>query len=125
MNTNPVNDSPGHFDETKKKLKQYINQRILLMRMQATEKASRLASALITITIIVIVAIFILIFGSIAAGYWLSGLTGSYAIGFGCVALFYFLALLFIIFFLRKILLNLFVDRIIKYFFKQDEHDNQ
>jgi hypothetical protein len=120
MNTDPVKESPGYFEDTKKKLKHYVDQRILLVRLQVTAKASRFASALVTTVIIVIAAIFILIFGSIAAGYWLSGITGSYAAGFGIVALFYFLVLLFIIFFLRKILQNFFVDRIIKFFFKKD-----
>lgn len=120
MNTNPVNDGPGYFDETKKKLRQYIDQRILLVRLQATEKASRFAAAFVTVAIIAIVAIFLLIFLSIAAGFWLSAMAGSYTIGFGFIALFYLLIFLFIIFFLRKILLNVFVDKIIKYFFKKD-----
>ena len=37
------------FKDIKQKLQQYIQQRILLLRLQATEKVSRIASAIITI----------------------------------------------------------------------------
>ena len=108
------------FKETKQKLQQYVQQRILLLRLQATEKVSRIASAIITSVLIIVVGLFLLVFASIAAGLWLASVTGSLVAGFGIVALFYFVVFLFIILFLRKMLQNLFINKLIRLFHKKD-----
>ena len=108
------------FKDTKQKLQQYIQQRILLLRLQATDKVSRIASAVITSVLILVVGLFLLVFASIAAGLWLASITGSLVAGFGIVALFYFLVFLFIIIFLRKMLQNLFINKLIRLLHKKD-----
>lgn len=111
-----MNEKENYFQDTKEKLKQYIDQRILLLRLQATKKISNITASLITIIVIVVAALLLLIFGSITAGYWLAGITGSFTAGFGIVALFYLVVFLFVMFFLRKILQNFFINRLIEYF---------
>jgi hypothetical protein len=115
-----MNQEENYFQDTKSKIKQYVNQYILLLRLQATKKASKLASALITITVIVVVALFLLIFLSITAGYWLASLTGSLVMGFGIVTLFYLIAFVFVILFLRKILQTFFINKFINLLTKKD-----
>ncbi len=115
-----MNQEENYFENTKSKLRQYVDKRILLLRLQATEKVSRLASALITITVIVIVALFLLIFLSFTAGYWLASLTGSLVIGFGIVTLFYLVLFLFAALFLRRMLQDFFVNKFIKLLTKKD-----
>jgi hypothetical protein len=108
------------FKDTKQKLQRYIQQRILLLRLQATEKASRIISTIIASLLITVVGLFLLVFASFTAGFWLADITGSLTAGFGIVALFYFVVLLFIIIFLKKILQNLFINKIISLLHKKD-----
>ena len=108
------------FKDTKQKLQQYIQQRILLLRLEATEKVSRIASTIITSVLIVVVGLFLLVFASITAGFWLASITGSLIAGFGIVALFYLVVFLFIIIFLKKMLQNLFINKLISLFHKKD-----
>lgn len=115
-----MKEQADYFQDTKKRLKQYIDQRILLLRLQATEKVSRIAAAMVTVVVIVVVALFLLIFASITAGYWLADLTGSLTAGFGIVALFYLVIFLFVILFLRKILQNFIINKLIDLFHKKD-----
>ncbi len=115
-----MKEEANYFEETKLKINQYIKRRILLIRLQIADKASRIASGLVTALVIIIIGLFVLIFGSFAAGYWLGELTGSVAAGFGIVALFYFLIFLFVIIFLRRISRNFFVDKFIKLIYKKD-----
>jgi len=115
-----MNEEANYFQETKRKLKQYVEQRILLMRLQATQKLTRIIAVLFTTIVIILTGLFLLIFASITAGYWLADITGSLTAGFGIVALFYLVAFLFVIFFLRKILQNFFINQFIHLINKKD-----
>jgi len=113
-------EEENYFQETRKRLKQYIEQRILLVRLQMTEKVSRFAAAIITTFLVAVIGLFLLIFISIAAGLWLATITGSLAGGFGIVALFYFVVFLFVIIFMKKILQNFFINKFIHLFHKKN-----
>jgi pilus assembly protein TadC len=113
-------DEENYFRDTRRKLRQYVQQRVLLVRLQAAEKASRIAAALITAVLVIVAGLFLLIFISIAAGLWLANITGSLAAGFGIVALFYLLAFLVIILFMKKILQNFFINKFIHLIHKKD-----
>ena len=115
-----MNEEANYFKDTKKKIKQYIDQRILLLRLQATKKISNITAGFVTAVAIVIIALLLIIFASFTAGYWLAEITGSFAAGFGIVALFYLIIFLFVIFFLRKILRNFFINKFIEFFNKKD-----
>lgn len=115
-----MKEEANYFQETKLKIEEYIQRRILLMRLQVTDKAARIASGLFTIIVIILIALFVTLFASFAAGYWLAGLTGSLAMGFAIVALFYLVVFLFVILFLRKVSRNFFVDKLIKLIYKKD-----
>lgn len=108
------------FKDIRKRLQQYVQQRILLLRLQATEKVSRIASAIITSILLIVIGLFLLIFASIAAGLWLANIMGSLIAGFGIVALFYLIIFLFIIIFLKKILQNYFINKLIRLIHKKD-----
>jgi hypothetical protein len=115
-----MNQEANYLQDTRKKLKQYIQRRLLLLQLQITEKTSRIAAAIITILVIIIAALFLLVFASITAGYWLGGITGSLTAGFGIVALFYLVIFLFVVVFLRKIMQTFFINKIINLFHKKD-----
>jgi Putative Actinobacterial Holin-X, holin superfamily III len=115
-----MNQEENYLQDTRKKLKQYIQRRLLLLQLQITEKTSRIAAALITILVIITAALFLLVFASITAGCWLAGITGSLAAGFGIVALFYLVIFLFVVVFLRKRMMTFFINKIIYLFLKKD-----
>jgi len=115
-----MQEEKNFFEETKLKLEQYIQQRILLLRLQVTDKISKIASDIISSVLLVVVLLFVVLFASITAGLWLADLTGNLIAGFGIVALFYLFVFLFIIIFLRKILRNYFINKLIRLFYKKD-----
>lgn len=115
-----MKEEEHYFQETKHKIEEYIDKRMLLMRLQVTDKASHIASSLITAVILTVIALFVLMFASFAAGYWLAGVTGSLVKGFGIVALFYVFVFLCVMFILRKNLRNFLIDKFIKLIYKND-----
>ena len=115
-----MQEEKSFFEDTKIKLQQYIQQRILLLQLQATDKISRIASSVISVILLIVVLLFMLLFASITAAFWLTSVTGSFIAGFGIIALFYLLVFLFILIFLRKMLRNLFINKIIRLFYKKD-----
>lgn len=115
----PEEKEQDFFKDTTTRLKQYVQQRILLIRLQATDKVSRIASAIITAVLLIIIGLFLLIFASITLGLWLASLTGSLIAGFGIVALLYLVVFLFVIIFLKKILQNVFINKLIQLLHKK------
>ncbi|WP_439506833.1 hypothetical protein [Sediminibacterium sp.] len=110
-------ESDNFFGNAKAELEAYIENRILLAKMQVTQKLShKMASAVIIVLLATIFA-FVLVFGGIMAAYYLTDLTGSLVKGFGYVAAF-FLVLLLVLILFRKKLAALVVDSLIKNLFK-------
>ena len=115
-----MNEEANYFQDTVKRVKQYIDQRILLLRLQATEKVSRIAATIITTVLLSVIGIFLLIFLSITAALWLGEILNSNAAGFGIVTLFYLLVFLFVMFVLKKMLQNTFINKLIQLFHKKN-----
>ncbi|WP_290795596.1 phage holin family protein [Flavihumibacter sp. UBA7668] len=76
---------PGYFEQMETLLQQYVNDRILLLKLQATEKASRIGSLALIFIVIAGLVFFMLFFISIMAGYFFAELTGSLFYGFSIV----------------------------------------
>lgn len=72
-------------------LKQYIETRIELLRLQAIEKSTAFAANIITEIVVLICVAFVVLFISITLGLFLGKIFGDYWIGFGCVTLLYLL----------------------------------
>jgi len=111
------------FTESRKELEQYIQDRILLLKMQASEKTARLVALLFTALMIALLGFFVLLFLSIMAGYYFAGVTGSLFSGFGIVAAFYVLIMLLLIltrsWFSKKI-----INTVISIFFDKTDEDD-
>ncbi|MFL9482261.1 phage holin family protein [Chitinophagaceae bacterium LWZ2-11] len=112
------------FTESRKKVEEYVQDRILLMRLQIVEKVSRLSAMLFSGIIIALLSFFILLFISIMAGYLFASLTGSLYIGFGIVALFYIILLIVIIKLKKRVIDKTVTDIVIKVFFDKVEEEN-
>lgn len=118
-------DEEQFFTESIKKVEQYVQDRLLLLKLQTAAKVSKLSALLFSGLVIALLSFFILFFLSIMAGYFFAELTHSLYAGFGIVTGFYIL-LLIIIIALRKNNIEKFVtNTVIKVFFDNDNDDDE
>ena len=112
---NNKDEKPGITDQ----LRQYIETRVELARLQAIEKGTSFAAALATeIFVLICIAITLQIF-SITVALFLGSLLGSYWMGFGCVTFVYFLAALIVSAYKKKYIEPRIIDFLIKKIFRQ------
>ena len=112
------------FSDTKKKLDDYIQQRILLVKLQAVEKASKLAASLMTSLIMCVLVFFIVFFLSMMAGYFFASVTGNEYVGFGIVAGFYLVLFFVLIKLQKKAIQKIFTNKMIRILFDQIAEPN-
>lgn len=110
------------FTESRKELEQYVQDRMLLLKLQATEKTAKLVAMLFSGLLISLLSLFLLLFLSIMAGYYFGKVTGSLYAGFGLVAAFYLLLLILVIV-TRKRYAKKIIDAVIQVFFDKDDDD--
>jgi hypothetical protein len=113
------------FKENKSVLKEYIETRLEIFKLQAIKVSSKSAGYLVWIIVSLFLLFLIAIFSGMTLGYWLSSLTGSFIEGFGLTAL--FMLLLFVVFaiFRKKIFVNPVVKTIIQSSMEEmDEDEN-
>ena len=94
--------------------RQYIDQQIEYLRLQTAEKIAKTTSDLITVGVLFILALMVVIFLSIALGFYLGALFNSYALAFLCIAGLYLLASVLIIFFKEVIITNPVLNMVIR-----------
>ncbi|MEO0065509.1 MAG: hypothetical protein RI983_835 [Bacteroidota bacterium] len=112
-----MSDNPNFFNEAKQELEDYIQNRILLAKMQVADKVSDKVAAGAFMTMLGVLLVFVLIFGGIMTAYYLTDLTGSLVKGFGYVAAF-FLGLAVLVLIFRKAIAGGVRNSIIKNLFK-------
>lgn len=110
------------FAASGKELEQYIQDRLLLLKMQVGDKTARLVAVLFSVLLLGLLAFFILLFLSIMAGYYFASLTGSLYTGFGIVAFFY-LSLLGILVGMRKRFQRKIINILVRIFFAKTDND--
>ena len=97
------------FAENKTLLKEYLETRMKIYRLQSIRLFSRSAGYFAWIIISALLAFLFLLFGGLMVGFWFSGLLGSFVKGFGLVAL-----LILVVFILLAVFRKaLFVDPVI------------
>jgi hypothetical protein len=72
-------------------LKEYVETRIKLAKLQAIDGSSRVAASLIADFAVVITLVLSFVFASLTLAYYLSDVLGTNWMGFGCVAILYLL----------------------------------
>src|SRR5215471_12409767 len=104
-------DNLGSFiSENKTILKEYVETRMEIYRLQSLRIFSKSAGYFVWIIISLFLAFLIVIFGGLMLGYWFSSMLGSYVKGFGLITL--ILVVLFVLLALfRK---RLFVDPVVQ-----------
>lgn len=112
-----MSESEDFFGNAKKELEAYIANRMLLAKMELTQKLSHKMASVVVITLLSTLFAFALVFGGIMTAYYVTDLTGSLVKGFGYVAAF-FLGLFLVVVLFRKKLATVVVDALIKNLFK-------
>lgn len=98
------------FAENKTLLKEYMETRMEIYRLQSLRIFSKSAGYFAWIMVSLFLVFLITLFGGVVIGFWVSGLLHSYVKGFGLITL--LLILIFVLLTLfRK---NLFVDPVIQ-----------
>ena len=112
-------DFTGFYQENKALLKEYLEIRFNLLKLQGIKSISRILSLLIVIFLVGILVLFIILFLGLSFAWWLSVKTGSNVTGFaGAAALFTLLLITAIAF--RK---PLFQSPLIRMFIKETAKD--
>lgn len=115
---------PGFFEETEEMVEKYVQDRMLLFKLQATEKAANLVALMVSGIVIGMIGFFILMFLSIMAGYYFAELTGSLFYGFGIITLVYIVLLIVLVVLRKKILHNFVANTVVRIIFdKQTDED--
>jgi hypothetical protein len=109
------------FTDTINLLKQYVNDRITLIKLQSIEKVSTLAASIASGVTLALLGLFFLIFFSITLGFLFSSWLDSNTAGFGIVAGIYLLLIIIIVVFGKKMFGNLITKKIIQNSFKKKD----
>jgi hypothetical protein len=112
------------FKESRQQLEQYVQDRVLLLKLQMVEKVSQLIALIFTGLTLALLAFFVLLFVSIMAGYYFANVTGSLYIGFGIVAMFYIILFVLIVSLRKKVIEKHIIDAVIKIFMDKSASDD-
>jgi len=115
-------DNLGSFiSENKAVLKEYLETRMEIYRLQSLRIFSKSAGYFAWIMVSALLAFLILIFGGLMLGYWFSSMLGSYVKGFGLMTL--LLMVLFVLLaLLRK---SLFVDPVVQSIIQKSREESE
>ncbi|MCS3529124.1 phage holin family protein [Chryseobacterium sp. JUb7] len=95
-------------------IKEYASKRIDLLKIEATEKSSISAGMIAYFVILLVTFTFFLILFNFGIAFLIGRALGDHSYGFLVVAAFYFLIMIFIVIFKKKIV-NYVADQVIKF----------
>lgn len=114
-------DEKDFFTDTYRLFTDYVEDRILLLRLQAAEKSGRLMATFISIAVVALFSFFILFFISMMGGYYFAELTGSTFYGFSIIAGIYVLLLLFFLLINKTVISKRIINMVIRIFFERSK----
>jgi hypothetical protein len=120
-------EQENFFTAYKNKFAEYVEDRLLLMRLQLVDKLSKLVGKAISAFIIILLGFFILIFLIVLGGFLFSSLFNNYIIGFGIVLLIYIILLVIMIVLTRRKAFTGFISKVLIgiIFEKNKDDDNE
>ena len=115
----------GYFEESKKKIEEYVQDRLLLLKLEAVEKTSRLIATMFSGLLIAMFAFLIVLFISLMAGYLFGDLIHHIYWGFGIVAGLYIILLIGIIASRKRVIEKRVINMVIDIFFEKNNRENK
>ncbi len=117
-------DKQGFFRDMQRLAEDYIKERLLLMKLQAAEKAAELSAVIFASVIIGVFLFIILILLSLMACFFLANLTGNFYVGISLVILFYFLLIIMMVVFRKKLPFSFVSNGAIRLIFKNNDDND-
>ena len=109
--------------------KSYLDTRVEYTRLYLVEKISKIFADLVTNAAVIICFILAFLFGTFTLALFLSDVLGSYARGFGCVAVIYILLALIVYYtkekYIEKAIINFTIRNYFNKLADKDEEDEQ
>ena len=93
-----MKEQPAVFAELKQLISEYFDARLSLLKLEAFEKTARVTAALFSSVVVALLAFFLLFFLSLSAGFYLSVVFESNALGFLAVTGFYLILFALVLF---------------------------
>lgn len=120
-----MNAKPDFFADSKLAVENYVENRLLLLKLQAVEKISKLSSAMFSGLLIAVISFFIILFLSMMAAWYFGEILDNVFLGFAIITGFYILLLIVLLVFRKKLLEKSITNTVINIFFEQThEHDD-
>ena len=101
-------------------IQDYFNSEKELLRLKIVKKGSEVTAAIFSYLFIIMLFLMVLGFAGIWLGLWLSDVFGSFIIGFGVTALFYFVCLILAVAFRNSLIVKPLVNLLIAAFTNDD-----
>lgn len=114
-------EKDGFFVQIKDMVEEYVDDRVLLLKLQATEKAAKASSTLFLGVMVTFISLVLFMIISFIAGYYLSQAVNSYPGGFGILAGIYILLIFLLVYLHKKYTGKMIIDSIIKFSFDSKE----
>jgi hypothetical protein len=114
-------EKDGFFVQIKDMVEEYVDDRILLLKLQATEKAAKASATLFLGVMVTFISLVLFMIISFIAGYYLSQAVNSYPGGFGILAAIYILLIFLLVYLHKKYTGKMIIDSIIKFSFDSKE----
>jgi hypothetical protein len=109
------------LDNLKKDFREYFRVQFDLVRLHSAESISRILSRSANFAVISYLLFFILLFGSISAGFFISSILDSDELGFLCIAGFYSLLLILFLLLRKRIIERPVIQSVVKIFFPEND----
>lgn len=113
------------FEESKERVQEYVKDRILLLKLEAVEKISRLTATIVSGLLITIFSFFIILFVSIMVGYLIGEALHHAYWGFAIVAGVYVFLLMLIIILRKHLIERPIINAVIDVFFEKKKHNDK
>ncbi len=113
------------FGESKKKVEEYVQDRLLLLKLEVVEKTSRLVATMFSGLVIALFAFLIVFFASFMLAYLVGEFLGHLYWGFGIVAALYIILLIVIIIYRKPLIEKYAINTVIDIFFDKNNGENK
>lgn len=110
------------FVDVKDLVEEYVEDKLLLFKLQATEKAAKVSSAAFLLIAVGSLCLILLMIISFIGGYYLSIVTHSFIAGFGILAGIYVLLIILLVIIHRKYTSKMIADKVVEFAFGNKEN---
>ena len=114
-------EKDGFFVQIKEMMQEYVEDRLLLLKLQTTEKAAKASSFIFIALAVSFLSLILFMIISFIAGYYLSQAVNSYPGGFGILAAIYILLIFLLLYLNKRFISKKISDTVIKFSFDNKE----